>query len=69
MTNIFGGYFAAVPLKRATATSFAEPLRAYITSAYAEPPDSYRDDLRVLDALRGACVQPVAQSAAAEQLA
>ncbi|KAJ2609691.1 pH-response regulator protein palA/rim20 [Coemansia sp. RSA 1365] len=33
---------------------FAKPLSEYIASSYAEPPEAYRDDLRVLDELREA---------------
>ncbi|KAJ1719856.1 pH-response regulator protein palA/rim20, partial [Coemansia erecta] len=47
-----GSGLLAVPLKATEKTQCSGPLAAYIASSYAEPPDAYRDDLRVLDALR-----------------
>ncbi|KAJ2384742.1 pH-response regulator protein palA/rim20, partial [Coemansia sp. RSA 2603] len=47
-----GSALLAVPLKATEKTQCSGPLAAYIASSYAEPPDAYRDDLRVLDALR-----------------
>ncbi|KAJ1664129.1 pH-response regulator protein palA/rim20, partial [Coemansia sp. RSA 1646] len=42
----------AVKFKTTERTIFATPLANYIASSYAEPPEAYRDDLRILDELR-----------------
>ncbi|KAJ2083101.1 pH-response regulator protein palA/rim20 [Coemansia sp. RSA 988] len=44
----------AVKFKATEKIMFAKPLAEYIASSYAEPPEAYRDDLRVLDELREA---------------
>ncbi|KAJ2403029.1 pH-response regulator protein palA/rim20 [Coemansia sp. RSA 2559] len=44
----------AVRFKTTERTIYATPLSNYIASSYAEPPEAYRDDLRVLDELREA---------------
>ncbi|KAJ2714904.1 pH-response regulator protein palA/rim20 [Coemansia spiralis] len=44
----------AVPFKATDRTAYARALAEYIASSYAEPPEAYRDDLRVLDELREA---------------
>ncbi|KAI9500151.1 pH-response regulator protein palA/rim20 [Coemansia spiralis] len=44
----------AVKFKTTERTLYARPLSDYIASSYAEPPEAYRDDLRVLDELREA---------------
>ncbi|PWA02065.1 hypothetical protein BB558_001806 [Smittium angustum] len=41
-----------IPLKRTNVVSFTSSLSVYIQQSYAEPPESYIDDLRVLDGLR-----------------
>ncbi|KAJ2701669.1 pH-response regulator protein palA/rim20 [Coemansia sp. IMI 209128] len=43
-----------VRLKTTERTAYAKALSEYIASSYAEPPEAYRDDLRVLDELREA---------------
>lgn len=42
----------AVKFKTTERTTYSQPLAEYIASSYAEPPEAYRDDLRVLDELR-----------------
>ncbi|KAJ1736513.1 pH-response regulator protein palA/rim20 [Coemansia sp. Benny D160-2] len=42
----------SVKFKTTERTGYAAPLSNYIASSYAEPPEAYRDDLRVLDELR-----------------
>ncbi|KAJ1814999.1 pH-response regulator protein palA/rim20 [Coemansia sp. RSA 2598] len=44
----------AVRFKTTEKTVFFKQLSDYIASSYAEPPEAYRDDLRVLDELRQA---------------
>ncbi|KAJ1879910.1 pH-response regulator protein palA/rim20 [Coemansia sp. RSA 1722] len=44
----------SVKLKTTEKTIFFKSLSDYIASSYAEPPEAYRDDLRVLDELRQA---------------
>ncbi|KAJ2855650.1 pH-response regulator protein palA/rim20 [Coemansia erecta] len=44
----------AVKFKTTEKTVFFKSLSDYIASSYAEPPEAYRDDLRVLDELRQA---------------
>ncbi|KAJ2340517.1 pH-response regulator protein palA/rim20, partial [Coemansia sp. RSA 2618] len=44
----------AVKFKATEKTIFNKALAEYIASSYAEPPEAYRDDLRVLDELREA---------------
>ncbi|KAJ2111811.1 pH-response regulator protein palA/rim20, partial [Coemansia sp. RSA 921] len=44
----------AVKFKATEKTIFNKALAEYIASSYAEPPEVYRDDLRVLDELREA---------------
>ncbi|KAJ1732428.1 pH-response regulator protein palA/rim20 [Coemansia biformis] len=44
----------AVTFKATAKTVYAKALAEYIASSYAEPPEAYRDDLRVLDELREA---------------
>jgi hypothetical protein len=67
-TFLSSGHFPTVALKRAEPVAMTEALRAHIMSAYAEPPGSYQDDLRVLDTLRGACVQPTAHKSSLDKL-
>ncbi|KAJ2234330.1 pH-response regulator protein palA/rim20, partial [Coemansia sp. RSA 455] len=43
-----------VRLKTTERAAYAKALSEYIASSYAEPPEAYRDDLRVLDELREA---------------
>ncbi|KAJ2000169.1 pH-response regulator protein palA/rim20 [Coemansia thaxteri] len=43
-----------VKLKATEKSVYARALSEYIASSYAEPPEAYRDDLRVLDELREA---------------
>ncbi|KAJ2851452.1 pH-response regulator protein palA/rim20 [Coemansia brasiliensis] len=44
----------AVRFKTTEKTIYKQALAEYIASSYAEPPEAYRDDLRVLDELREA---------------
>ncbi|KAJ1834407.1 hypothetical protein LPJ70_003068, partial [Coemansia sp. RSA 2708] len=44
----------AVNFKTTEKTVYHKALAEYIASSYAEPPEAYRDDLRVLDELREA---------------
>ncbi|KAJ1744260.1 pH-response regulator protein palA/rim20 [Coemansia sp. RSA 1086] len=44
----------AVRFKTTEKTVYKQALAEYIASSYAEPPEAYRDDLRVLDELREA---------------
>ncbi|ORY96823.1 BRO1-like domain-domain-containing protein [Syncephalastrum racemosum] len=46
----------AVPTKRTQRVSWTPYLRKYISNGYAEHPDLYTDDFRVLDELRNDCI-------------
>ncbi|KAJ2906883.1 pH-response regulator protein palA/rim20, partial [Coemansia aciculifera] len=48
-----------VRLKTTEKTAYARALSEYIASSYAEPPEAYRDDLRVLDELREAATAAI----------
>ncbi|KAJ1679514.1 pH-response regulator protein palA/rim20, partial [Spiromyces aspiralis] len=47
-----GGCLPYIPFKRTERVGYTKPLTEYIVQSYAEPPEAYRDDLRVLDELR-----------------
>ncbi|OMJ18681.1 pH-response regulator protein palA/RIM20 [Smittium culicis] len=46
----------SIPLKRTSPAKFTDVLSLYIQQSYAEPPEAYLDDLRVLDGMREAAV-------------
>ncbi|PVV05046.1 hypothetical protein BB560_000439 [Smittium megazygosporum] len=46
--------FICIPLKQTKPTSFTGPLSQYIGQSYAEPPESYAEDLRLIDGMREA---------------
>ncbi|RKO88487.1 BRO1-like domain-containing protein [Blyttiomyces helicus] len=58
----------AIECRRTDRLSYAPALRAYIADSYAEDPDSYIDDLRNLDGLRGDIVVPDAHPASLNKL-
>ncbi|KAH6591094.1 hypothetical protein BASA50_009095 [Batrachochytrium salamandrivorans] len=61
------GRFLAVPFKQTERVSFAQPLRAYIASAFAEDPDQYINDLQALDTFRAAIASPDQHDESANQ--
>ena len=52
--NNNNGYLPFIPFKRTERVRYTEALTQYIAQSYAEPPEAYRDDLRVLDEFREA---------------
>nr|KAJ3418151.1 Rhophilin, Rho GTPase binding protein [Polyrhizophydium stewartii] len=56
--TLLPGNFLPVPFKETERVTFIPALKAYIVSAFAEDPDQYMDDLRLLDSLRAEVVKP-----------
>ncbi|KAJ1911231.1 pH-response regulator protein palA/rim20 [Mycoemilia scoparia] len=50
----YNTYAPFIPLKKTERIRYTEALSQYIAQSYAEPPEAYRDDLRVLDEMREA---------------
>lgn len=58
----------AVEVKKTEKVSLTQVLRDYISNAYAEHPDLYTDDFRVLDELRMDCIHLGSQHNALNRL-
>lgn len=58
----------AVDVKKTEKVALTQVLRDYISNAYAEHPDLYTDDFRVLDELRMDCIHLGAQHNALNRL-